>query len=139
MKTRCLRRHRFLLPAYQVDTYAACPAVQAAASQPRAAPGLSSAAPRPSSLPLRMPALTPDRDESLDLMIEIVTRPDLPAKIGPYSQGVRDAGLPFVAGQAGIDPVTERPASKTLAEQARQAFTNVAWEGAPWTLALICR
>jgi 2-iminobutanoate/2-iminopropanoate deaminase len=59
-------------------------------------------------------------------MIKIVTGPDLPAKIGPYSHGVRAAGLLFVAGQPGVDPVTGRPVGDTLAEQARQAFTNVA-------------
>jgi 2-iminobutanoate/2-iminopropanoate deaminase len=59
-------------------------------------------------------------------MIEIVTGPELPAKIGPYSHGVRAAGLLFVAGQPGVDPVTGQPTGDTLAEQARQAFTNVA-------------
>jgi 2-iminobutanoate/2-iminopropanoate deaminase len=57
---------------------------------------------------------------------EIVRGPDLPASIGPYSQAVRAAGLLFVSGQPGVDPVTGRPAGPTMAEQAQQAFGNLA-------------
>jgi 2-iminobutanoate/2-iminopropanoate deaminase len=59
-------------------------------------------------------------------VIDIVSGPDLPAKIGPYSHAVRAAGLLFVSGQAGVDPVTAQPAGPTMAEQARQAFANLA-------------
>jgi 2-iminobutanoate/2-iminopropanoate deaminase len=60
------------------------------------------------------------------LLIEAVSGPDLPAKIGPYSHAVRAAGLLFVSGQAGVDPVTGKPAGPTMAEQAAQAFANLA-------------
>jgi 2-iminobutanoate/2-iminopropanoate deaminase len=59
-------------------------------------------------------------------VLEIVDGPELPAKIGPYSHAVRAAGLLFVSGQAGVDPQTGRPAGPTMAEQARQAFANLA-------------
>lgn len=45
--------------------------------------------------------------------------------IGPYSHGVRAAGLLFVAGQPGINPATGEVAGATLDEQARQAFKNL--------------
>jgi 2-iminobutanoate/2-iminopropanoate deaminase len=59
-------------------------------------------------------------------MIEIVSGSGLPAKIGPYSHAVRAAGLLFVSGQAGVDPASGQPAGPTMAEQAAQAFANLA-------------
>ena len=59
-------------------------------------------------------------------MIETVEGPGLPATIGPYSHAVRAAGLLFVSGQAGVDPDTGQPAGTTMAEQAAQAFANLA-------------
>ena len=55
----------------------------------------------------------------------IVTGPDLPAGIGPYSQAVRAGGFVFVSGQPGIDPATGAVAGPTFGEQARQAFANL--------------
>lgn len=45
--------------------------------------------------------------------------------LGPYSQAVRAAGLLFVSGQPGIDPVTGEAAGPTFESQARQAFNNL--------------
>ncbi len=57
---------------------------------------------------------------------EVVTGAGIPAPLGPYSAGVRAAGtMLYVAGQAGIDPETGKPAGPTMAEQARQAMRNV--------------
>ena len=56
---------------------------------------------------------------------EVVTGPDLPPALGPYSAGVRGGDFLYVAGQAGTDPATGEPAGETLAEQARQAMRNV--------------
>jgi 2-iminobutanoate/2-iminopropanoate deaminase len=58
-------------------------------------------------------------------MKEVVSGPELPATIGPYSHAVRAAGLLFVSGQPGIDPATGELAGPTLGEQARQAFANL--------------
>ena len=44
---------------------------------------------------------------------------------GPYSQAVQSGGLIFVAGQAGIDPVTGAVVGSTFERQARQAFENL--------------
>jgi 2-iminobutanoate/2-iminopropanoate deaminase len=56
---------------------------------------------------------------------EVVAGPDVPTTLGPYSPGVRAGDFIYVAGQAGIDPVTGEPAGETIAEQAQQAMRNV--------------
>lgn len=58
-------------------------------------------------------------------MKEIVTGPDVPAAIGPYSAAVRANGFVFVSGQPGVDPATGEAAGPTFGEQARQAFSNL--------------
>lgn len=56
---------------------------------------------------------------------EVVTGPDVPKTIGPYSPGVRAGDFLYVAGQAGTDPATGEPAGDTIGEQARQSMRNV--------------
>ena len=56
---------------------------------------------------------------------QVVTGPDLPPPIGPYSHAARAGGFVFVSGQPGVNPVTGAvPAS--FGGQARQAFANLA-------------
>lgn len=50
----------------------------------------------------------------------------LPRQIGPYSHAVRAGGMVYVSGQPGIDPQTGEKAGETFAEQAGQAFANLA-------------
>lgn len=57
---------------------------------------------------------------------QVVEGPGLPTQIGPYSHGVRAGGFLFVSGQPGVDPDTGQPAGPTFAEQAEQAFANLA-------------
>ena len=45
--------------------------------------------------------------------------------LGPYSQAVQVGDLVYVAGQAGIDPVSGKAAGDSFAAQARQAFSNL--------------
>lgn len=54
---------------------------------------------------------------------EVLSSTRVPQR-GPYSQAVRAGDLIFVAGQAGLDPVTGR-APATFELQARQAFENL--------------
>lgn len=56
---------------------------------------------------------------------EVVTGPDLPPQIGPYSQAVRAGGFVFVSGQPGIDPETGEVAGSAFRDEARQAFANL--------------
>ena len=48
-----------------------------------------------------------------------------PAAIGPYSQGVRAAGLVITSGQLPIDPATGVFAGTDIAAQSRQSLKNV--------------
>jgi endoribonuclease L-PSP, putative len=56
---------------------------------------------------------------------EIISGPDVPKQIGPYSQGVRAGGFLFVSGQPGVNPETGEAAGPTFSEQAKQAFANL--------------
>jgi 2-iminobutanoate/2-iminopropanoate deaminase len=56
---------------------------------------------------------------------EVISGPEVPKPLGPYSPGVRAGDLLFVAGQAGVDPDTAKPVGAEFGEQARQAFRNV--------------
>ncbi|MDR0849569.1 MAG: RidA family protein [Propionibacteriaceae bacterium] len=48
-----------------------------------------------------------------------------PAAIGPYSQAVDTGRLIFVSGQLGLDPATGDFAGAGVAEQAKQALSNL--------------
>jgi 2-iminobutanoate/2-iminopropanoate deaminase len=56
---------------------------------------------------------------------EVVSGPDVPSGIGPYSPAVRAGDFLFVSGQPGVDPGTAQPVGATFGEQARQAFRNL--------------
>jgi 2-iminobutanoate/2-iminopropanoate deaminase len=56
---------------------------------------------------------------------EVVTGPDVPSGIGPYSPAVRAGDFLFVSGQPGVDPSTAQPAGPSFGEQARQALRNL--------------
>lgn len=56
---------------------------------------------------------------------EIVSSPDAPKAIGPYSQAVKTGLVVFLSGQVGLDPVTGQLADGFEA-QVRQAFANLA-------------
>jgi 2-iminobutanoate/2-iminopropanoate deaminase len=50
---------------------------------------------------------------------------DAAPKSASYSQAVKAAGLVFVSGQAGFDPVTGELAGSTIQQQTRQCLKNV--------------
>jgi len=56
----------------------------------------------------------------------IVSTPDAPAAIGPYSQAVAVGGLVFVSGQVPINPATGKIEAGDIEGQTRQALTNIA-------------
>ena len=57
---------------------------------------------------------------------QVVTDPGLPPAIGPYSHAVRAGGFVFVSGQPGLDPSTGQVPGNSFADEARQAFADLA-------------
>jgi 2-iminobutanoate/2-iminopropanoate deaminase len=55
----------------------------------------------------------------------IVSTPKAPSSLAHYSQGVRAAGLIFVAGQGPFDPATGEVVGATIQEQTRQCLKNI--------------
>ena len=55
---------------------------------------------------------------------EIISSPDAPAAIGPYSQAVRVGDRLYLSGQLGLDPATGKFAGQGFEAQARQALEN---------------
>ncbi len=58
-------------------------------------------------------------------MREIISTPDAPKAIGPYSQAVRANGLIFVSGQVGIDPATQQVIEGDVAVQTERVMKNL--------------
>ncbi|MBV8209478.1 MAG: RidA family protein [Burkholderiaceae bacterium] len=56
---------------------------------------------------------------------QIVTTPNAPSAIGPYSQAVKTGLVVFLSGQIGLDPATQQLISDDFAPQVRQAFRNL--------------
>jgi 2-iminobutanoate/2-iminopropanoate deaminase len=59
-------------------------------------------------------------------MREVVSTPDAPQAIGPYSQAIRANGLVFVSGQVAIDPATQQVIEGDVAAQTRRVMKNLA-------------
>jgi 2-iminobutanoate/2-iminopropanoate deaminase len=58
-------------------------------------------------------------------MREIISTPDAPKAIGPYSQAVRANGLVFVSGQVAIDPATQQVMEGDVAVQTERVMQNL--------------
>jgi 2-iminobutanoate/2-iminopropanoate deaminase len=56
---------------------------------------------------------------------QVVTSPDAPAAVGPYSHAVRTGDLLFCSGQVALDPASGELVGATAAEQARQCLENL--------------
>ncbi|NCO69332.1 MAG: RidA family protein [Acidobacteria bacterium] len=57
--------------------------------------------------------------------LHVVSTPDAPQAIGPYSQGVATDGLVFISGQIPLDPATGEVVGPGFADQARRALDNL--------------
>jgi 2-iminobutanoate/2-iminopropanoate deaminase len=57
---------------------------------------------------------------------EVVSTPDAPQAIGPYSQAIRANGLVFVSGQVAIDPATQQVIEGDVAAQTERVMKNLA-------------
>ncbi|MBR4423207.1 MAG: RidA family protein [Mailhella sp.] len=58
-------------------------------------------------------------------MKTIISTPDAPAAIGPYSQANMAGNTLYLSGQIGIDPATGDLAADDVAGQARQVMANM--------------
>jgi 2-iminobutanoate/2-iminopropanoate deaminase len=58
-------------------------------------------------------------------MKKVITTPNAPAAIGPYSQAVNVNGFVFVSGQLPTDPATGDFPSDNIKEQTEQCFKNI--------------
>jgi 2-iminobutanoate/2-iminopropanoate deaminase len=58
-------------------------------------------------------------------MREVISTPDAPKAIGPYSQGVRAGGLVFTAGQVAFDPATQQIVDGDISAQTERVMENL--------------
>ena len=58
-------------------------------------------------------------------MKEIISTPNAPAAIGPYSQAVRAGSLLFVSGQIPLDPASGQLVENTIQVQAARSLENL--------------
>jgi 2-iminobutanoate/2-iminopropanoate deaminase len=61
-----------------------------------------------------------------DIGKRIISTPNAPAAVGPYSQAIRTGKTLYLAGQIAIDPKTNQPmSSATIEEQTRRVLDNI--------------
>lgn len=58
-------------------------------------------------------------------MNKVISTPQAPAAIGPYSQAIQVGNLVYTSGQIPIDPATGAFVEGGIQEQTRQSLTNV--------------
>ena len=58
-------------------------------------------------------------------MKKVISTPNAPAAIGPYSQAIETDGYLFTSGQIPINPATGEVEGPTIEEQAEQVMKNI--------------
>lgn len=58
-------------------------------------------------------------------MKRIISTPNAPAAVGPYSQAIELNGILYLSGQIPINPETGKIESKDIAGQTNQVFKNI--------------
>jgi 2-iminobutanoate/2-iminopropanoate deaminase len=66
----------------------------------------------------------PAKTETRPVARQVISTPDAPEAIGPYSQAISSSGLLFCSGQLGLDPVTMELA-EGLQAQVSRALDNL--------------
>ena len=56
---------------------------------------------------------------------EVISTPNAPAAIGPYSQGIRVGSTLYLAGQIGLDPATGKLVEGDIEAQTHRALKNL--------------
>ncbi|EIW63738.1 YjgF-like protein [Trametes versicolor FP-101664 SS1] len=57
--------------------------------------------------------------------LSLVSTPNAPAAVGPYTQAVRVGSLLFLSGSLGLNPATGKMVEGGVEEQAKQALQNM--------------
>ena len=60
------------------------------------------------------------------MSLTVVSTPDAPKAIGPYSQAIVSGGMVYTAGQVALDPATMELVPGDVADQAERVFANLA-------------
>jgi len=60
------------------------------------------------------------------MSLTVVSTPDAPKAIGPYSQAIVSGGMVYTAGQVALDPATMELVPGGVADQAERVFANLA-------------
>ena len=60
-----------------------------------------------------------------DSILKIISTPEAPSAIGPYSQAVVAGNLVFCAGQIALDPATGQFVGEDIETQTKQVFNNI--------------
>ena len=55
----------------------------------------------------------------------VISTPDAPAAIGPYTQAIRTGDFLFMSGQIALDPATGQLVSGGITEQTERAVANI--------------
>ena len=58
-------------------------------------------------------------------MKKVITTPNAPSAIGPYSQAIEANGTLYISGQIPIDPKTGKLIDGGIKEQTKQVLTNI--------------
>jgi len=58
-------------------------------------------------------------------MKKVISTPNAPAAIGPYSQAIKTGNILYTSGQLGIDPKTGDFVPGSIKEQTEQVFKNL--------------
>src|SRR6266568_5876106 len=58
-------------------------------------------------------------------MREVISTPDAPKAIGPYSQAISAKGLVFISGQVAIDPATQQVIEGDATAQTERVMKNL--------------
>ena len=66
-----------------------------------------------------MAEMNPDRS------IEVIKTDKAGPPVGPYSQGIKAGGFVFVAGEKGMDPVTQKMVPGGVEPQTRRTLENI--------------
>jgi len=59
-------------------------------------------------------------------MREVISTPDAPKAIGPYSQAIKAGGFVFTSGQVALDPATGQVIEGDVAAQTERVMKNLA-------------